>query len=65
MISFADSNNFEIYVMDIVDKYKPKDAEDYEILSDELHQSVEIAICDMIEDSDNGEKIMEEYEPRY
>lgn len=56
IIGFYESNNFEIHVMDLMEKLKDriKTVEDLEQFSTELHESVETAITDMIEDNFNG-----------
>ena len=56
MIGFNDTNNFEIYVMDLMEelKEKIKTAADVEQFSRELHESVETAITDMLEGDFNG-----------
>lgn len=64
MIDYKRLLDFEIFVMDIIEESDPKDAEDYENLSDTLHQSLENAIYEMILDTKNT-KIEEEYDPRY
>lgn len=64
MIDYTTILEFETVVMDIVSGCAPKNSSDYEAISDELHQSVENAIFDLILDSKN-KKIEEEYEPRY
>ena len=52
MISTTDSINFELVVMEIMNQYKDRitTATDVETFSDELHQHIEIAIQDMLED---------------
>lgn len=52
--------SFEIYVMDLCESKGCKTAEDYERMSEQLHESVENAIQDMC--MDNG---IENYEPCY
>ena len=56
IIGFYESNNFELHVMDLMEKLqdKIKTAEDLEQFSTELHESVETAITDMLEDNFNG-----------
>ena len=56
IIGFYESNNFEIHVMDLMEKLqdKIKNAEDLERFSTELHESVETAITDMLEGDFNG-----------
>lgn len=53
--------DFEIYVMELCEKLKPKTTWELERLSDNLHQSIEVAINDYIEDAE----IECEYEPQY
>lgn len=50
--------NFELFVMDLAEGCKTK--EDYEKLSEELHESIEYAIQDLC--MDDG---IEDYEPSY
>ncbi len=45
--------DFEIMIMDMCDSINPKTCEDLEYLADSLHQSIEVAIQDYIEDSEN------------
>lgn len=52
--------DFEILVMDLCEESQCKTAEDYEKLSELLHESVELAIQDMC--MDNG---IEDYDPLY
>lgn len=56
IIGFYESSNFELHVMDLMEKLqdKIKTAEDLEQFSTELHESVETAIADMLEDNFNG-----------
>ena len=51
VIGFNDTNNFEIYVMDLMEELKDKikSAEDVEQFSTELHESIETAIMDTLE----------------
>ena len=51
IIGFYDSNSFEVYVMDLMEKLQDriKSAEDLEQFSIELHDSIETAIQDMLE----------------
>lgn len=51
IIGFNDTNNFEIYVMDLMEELKDKikSAEDVEQFSTELHESIETAIMDTLE----------------
>lgn len=53
--------DFEIYVMELCEKSKPKTTKEFEHLSDNLHQSIETAIADYIEDAE----IECDYEPQY
>lgn len=52
MISNSDSINFELVVMEMMEQYKKRitAASDVETFSDELHQHIENAILDMLED---------------
>lgn len=52
-LEYKDSENFELYVMDLCESIKPKTCEDLESLSEELHESIEYAITDYIRDSDH------------
>lgn len=54
-INGDDTNSFELYVMDLMDEYKKKlvTADDVFDFSEELHQSIEVAIQDMLEDGFN------------
>lgn len=57
IIGFYELNNFEIHVMELMEKLedKIKTAEDLEQFSTELHESIEMAISDMLEDGEcNG-----------
>ena len=62
-LSWENSNNFEIYVMDLCESIKPKKCEDLESLAEELHQSIETAIEDFIRDSEEFD--IDDYEPVY
>lgn len=50
IIGFRDTNEFEIYVMDLMEKLKDsiKTADDAEQFSIELHESIEASITDML-----------------
>ena len=52
MISNSDSINFELVVMEMMEQYKERitAVSDVETFSDELHQHIENAILDMLED---------------
>ena len=54
----SDQLSFEIYVMDLAENCKT--AEDYMLLAESLHESVESAIMELC--TDNG---IEDYEPSY
>lgn len=56
IIGFYESNNFELHVMDLMEKLQDRieTAEDLERFSTELHESIETAITDMLEDGYNG-----------
>lgn len=56
-----DCLDFEIYVMELCEKLKLNTARQLEELSCQLHQSIETAITDYIEDAE----IKCEYEPQY
>lgn len=66
IIGFYESNNFEIHVMDLMEKLKDriKTVEDLEQFSTELHESVETAITDMLEDNFNGIN-PDDYDPQF
>ena len=51
-LSFDAGNNFEIYVMTLCEEIKPKTEKDLEDLAEELHQRIEIAVEDFINESD-------------
>ena len=50
IIGFKDTNDFRIYVMDLMEEHKDKikTAEDLEQFSTELHESIEIVTMDML-----------------
>lgn len=52
--------SFELYVMDLCESQSCKTAEDYENLSDKLHEAIETAIQEMCIDND-----IDDYEPSY
>lgn len=52
-LSYKDGLNFDIYIMDLCDLAKPKSCKDLEELAEDLHERVEMAIEDYINDSDN------------
>ena len=56
IVGFKRTTDFELFVMDLMEELKDKikTAEDLEQFSTELHESVEIAITDMLEDNFNG-----------
>lgn len=56
MLTFHDKTNFELYIMDLMNKYRNKlrSAECVERFSNDLHQFIEIAITDMLDDGFNG-----------
>ena len=66
IIGFYESNNFEIHVMDLMEKLQDriKNAKDLEQFSTELHESVETAITDMLEDNFNGIH-PDDYDPQF
>ena len=65
-ISFKDTNSFEIYILDLMEAYedKLKTAEDLEHFSEELHQSIEMAIQDALYDGFNDIN-PDDYNPCY
>ena len=67
MIGFNDTNGFEICVMDLMENYKDKltTAEAIETFSNELHQSIEIAIIDMLENGQFNDINPDDYENQY
>ena len=56
IVGFYESNNFELHVMDLMEKLQDRieTAEDLERFSTELHESIETAITDMLEDGYSG-----------
>lgn len=56
IVGFKRTTDFELFVMDLMEELKDKikTAEDLEQFSTELHESVEIAITDMLEDGFSG-----------
>lgn len=56
IIGFKDTNDFRIYVMDLMEEHKDKikTAEDLERFSTELHESIEIVTMDMLKVGFNG-----------
>ena len=67
MIGFKDTNGFELGVMDLMENYKDKlkTAENIEEFSNELHQSVEIAIRDMLENGEFNDINPDDYNEQY
>ena len=67
IIGFYESNNFEIYVMDLMEKLQDriKTAEDLEQFSTELHESIETAITDMLESGTYNEINPDDYDPQF
>jgi len=63
IVPYMDSLNFEIYVGDLIEALKPKSEEEIEHMADELHQSLEIAISDFIDDSEKFD--LDNYHPLY
>lgn len=62
-LSFDVGLNFEIYVMTLCEESKPKTEKDLEDLAEELHQRIEIAVEDFINESDQLD--IENYEGQY
>ena len=62
-LSFDAGNNFEIYVMTLCEENEPKTEKDLEELAEELHQHVEIAVVDFINESDRFN--IENYDEQY
>lgn len=62
-MTYNEGIEFELYVMDLCDRQKPTSCKDLEFLSDELHQHIEIAIEDYIEDSSTLD--IEDYTANY
>lgn len=60
-LNYTHGLSFELYVMDLCEEIKPTRAEDLSIISDELHQHIEIAIEDYI----SSEGLEGEYESQY
>ena len=52
---------FEIFVADFIERYSPKDEEECEDFSRQLHEYAEVAIQDYVMDSDTLND--ENYEP--
>lgn len=67
IIGFNDTNNFEIYVMDLMEELKDKikSAEDVEQFSTELHESIEIAIMDTLESGTYNSIDPDEYDAQF
>lgn len=53
MLTFEDGNNFAIYIMDLCEAVKPETGADLQRLAEELHERIEMAIEDFINDSPN------------
>ena len=51
MLTFEDGNNFDIYIMDLCEAVKPETGADLQRLAEELHERLEMAIEDFINDS--------------
>ena len=62
-LSFNDGLSFEIYVSDLCESIKPQTCEDLEELARDLHERVEIAIWDFVNDSENLN--IDDYENQY
>ena len=62
-LSFNAGNNFDIYIMDLCEEIKPKTEKDLEELAEELHQRIEMAVEDFINDSDRFD--IENYDGQY
>lgn len=58
-VPFTDGIHLEIFVMDLIKALEPKDAEELQDISEELHQHIEIAIQDQCEEYE----YWKEYEP--
>lgn len=66
IVGFKQTNSFEIYVMDLMQELKDKikTAEDLELFSMELHESIEWAIRDMLEVANYGINL-DDYEAQF
>ena len=62
-LDYKDGLNFDIYILDLCEKVKPKSCKDLEDLSEDLHERIETAIQDYIYDDEVLN--IEDYEPRY
>jgi len=62
-MTYKDGLSLEIYIMDLCEALKPKSCADLENFADEVHQHVEIAIQDYIDDDENLK--LDDYDPRY
>ena len=66
IIGYRELNAFELSVMDLMESYKDKikDVKDLEWFSQDLHESIETAITDMLEDG-YGEINPDDYDPQF
>ena len=62
-LSWKDGLSFEICVSDLCESIKPESCKDLEKLSEDLHQRIEVAIEDFINDSENLN--IDDYESQY
>ena len=62
-IPYKETLSFEIYIAELIESLKPKTEKDVEKIVDELHQSIEVAASDYIDDD---EKLsLDNYDPQY
>lgn len=66
IIGYRELNAFELSVMDLMKNYKDKikDVKDLEWFSQDLHESIETAITDMLEDG-YGEINPDDYDTQF
>lgn len=66
IIGYRELNSFELSVMDLMENYKDKikDVKELEWFSQDLHESIERAITDMLEDG-YGEINPDDYNPQF
>lgn len=66
IIGYRELNAFELSVMDLMENYKDriKDVKDVEWFSQDLHESIETAITDMISDGYNDIN-PDDYDPQF
>lgn len=62
-LNYKDGLSFDIYIMDLCEIQKPKTCKDLEELSGDLHERIECAIQDYIDDDETLN--IEDYDPSY